>query len=64
MIVATFGPHGPERCSGLEVVRYDADGIHREFGDRFQKIDAVQESHVTPWGSEQEFVYCYCLRVK
>lgn len=62
VIVATFGPQGPERCSGLEVVRYDAEGIHREFGDRFEKIDSVREVHVTPWGSEQEFVYCYCLR--
>jgi ubiquinone/menaquinone biosynthesis C-methylase UbiE len=62
VIVATFGPQGPERCSGLEVVRYDADGIHREFGDRFEKLDSLSEVHVTPWGSEQEFVYCYCLR--
>ena len=23
VIVATFGPEGPEMCSGLEVVRYD-----------------------------------------
>ena len=25
MIVSTFGPEGPTKCSGLEVVRYDAN---------------------------------------
>ena len=63
IIVATFGREGPERCSGLDVVRYDPDGLHAEFGAPFQKIDSVEETHQTPWGSEQEFVYCYCRRV-
>lgn len=60
IVVATFGPGGPEHCSGLPVVRYDADGIHAEFGDEFRQVDAASELHLTPWGSEQEFVYCYC----
>lgn len=62
VIVATFGPHGPERCSGLDVVRYDDRSLHAEFGGRFEKIDSGQEIHATPWGSEQEFFYCYCVR--
>ncbi len=64
VIVATFGTEGPERCSGLDVVRYDAEGIHREFGSLFRKVDSVHEVHATPWGSEQEFVYCYCLKLE
>ncbi len=60
VVVATFGPHGPEKCSGLDVVRFSAEGIHAEFGDEFEKIGDAAETHVTPWGSEQEFVYCYC----
>jgi 2-polyprenyl-3-methyl-5-hydroxy-6-metoxy-1,4-benzoquinol methylase len=63
VIVATFGPDGPERCSGLDVVRYDADGLRAEFGSPFQKIGEARETHTTPWGSEQEFVYCYCLKL-
>lgn len=59
-IVATFGPEGPEKCSGLEVARYSADEIHAEFGGAFEKIDSRTEVHETPWGSEQQFVYCYC----
>ena len=32
VIVSTFGPEGPTKCSGLDVVRYDAESLHREFG--------------------------------
>lgn len=60
IIVATFGPAGPEKCSGLEVVRYSAEGIHEQFGARFRKVGSASEIHRTPWGSEQQFVYCYC----
>jgi len=60
VVVAAFGPTGPERCSGLEVMRYGADEIHAEFGRPFKKISDCSETHRTPWGSEQEFVYCYC----
>ena len=62
VVVATFGPAGPERCSGLEVVRYDAEGIHGEFGATFDKIEQSVEVHATPWGSEQQFVYCLCAK--
>lgn len=60
IVVATFGPDGPERCSGLPVARYSPEGIHGQFGEQFAKIGSDSELHHTPWGSEQEFVYCYC----
>ena len=60
VLVATFGPEGPERCSDLEVVRYDPDGLHEEFGHEFQKVGSLTEMHRTPRGTEQQFVYCYC----
>lgn len=60
VVIATFGPSGPEKCSGLPVVRYSAEGIHDEFGDEFRKVRGEEETHHTPWGAEQEFVYCYC----
>ncbi len=60
IVVATFGEEGPERCSGLDVVRYSADALHGEFGSSFRKVSSRTEDHVTPWGAEQEFVYCYC----
>ena len=60
IVVATFGPHGPEKCSGLEVLRFSPEGLHAEFGPAFLKIASAIEVHTTPWGTEQEFVYCYC----
>lgn len=60
IVVATFGPEGPQRCSGLPVARYSPQGIHDKFGIQFAKIGSADEVHQTPWGSEQEFVYCYC----
>jgi SAM-dependent methyltransferase len=60
IVVATFGPAGPEKCSGLPVMRYSAEGIHQQFGGEFLKVGSSTESHFTPWGAEQEFVYCYC----
>lgn len=60
VIVATFGPDGPEKCSGLDVVRYDAESLHGEFGPSFRLLDSVTESHETPWGAPQQFMYCFC----
>jgi 2-polyprenyl-3-methyl-5-hydroxy-6-metoxy-1,4-benzoquinol methylase len=60
VLVATFGLEGPARCSGLEVVRYDSDSLHAEFGSAFQKVGTSTEVHETPSGVEQQFVYCHC----
>lgn len=60
VIVATFGPEGPVKCSGLDVVRYDSGRLRGEFGSGFQLIKHVTELHQTPAGSVQQFIYCYC----
>lgn len=62
VIVATFAPDGPPKCSGLEVVRYDPQGLHREFGLDFELVDSVRETHHTPSGVEQKYMYCYCRK--
>lgn len=60
VIVASFAPEGPEKCSGLDVIRYSPETMHGEFGSGFRLLDSVRETHVTPWGAEQAFVYCMC----
>jgi len=60
VLVSTFGPEGPTKCSGLEVVRYDADSLHAEFGARFRLLDSLKEIHATPFGTNQQFLYCLC----
>ena len=60
VLVSTFGPEGPTKCSGLEVVRYDAESLHGEFGVRFRLLDSIKELHNTPFGTTQQFLYCLC----
>jgi SAM-dependent methyltransferase len=56
-IIATFAPDGPERCSGLPVMRYDADGIGRALGAAFRRVGTRRHEHVTPWGTPQQFQF-------
>jgi 2-polyprenyl-3-methyl-5-hydroxy-6-metoxy-1,4-benzoquinol methylase len=60
VIVSTFGPEGPTKCSGLEVMRYGAESLHGEFGERFRLVESSKELHQTPFGTTQQFLYCYC----
>ncbi len=60
VIVSTFGPEGPTKCSGLDVVRYDAESLREEFGTRFRLVESSKELHETPFGTTQQFLYCYC----
>ena len=63
VIVATFAEDGPGQCSGLPVMRYRADELHAEFGESFSLSGHKKETHHTPFGTMQQFVYCYCRRV-
>jgi len=60
VIVSTFGPEGPTKCSGLDVVRYEAESLHNEFGAHFRLLGSSKELHRTPFGTTQQFLYCYC----
>ncbi len=63
VIVATFGPNGPLQCSNLDVCRYTPEALHDEFGAaEYTLISHQSETHATPAGKTQEFVYCYCRR--
>ena len=60
VIVATFGPEGPSRCSGLALVRYSPERLHSEFGTPFLLVDHASETNRTPFGTVQQFIYCFC----
>lgn len=60
VIVSTFGREGLTKCSGLEVMRYDAESLHGEFGGRFRLVQSSKELHQTRIGTAQQFLYCYC----
>ncbi len=59
LIIATFSLQGPERCSGLDVVRYDPQKLQIELGDNFELMGSEPESHKTPFGTVQNFIYCW-----
>jgi len=57
VILATFAPTGPEKCSGLPVQRYDAEGLAARLGADFHLYAKAAERHQTPFGTTQDFVY-------
>jgi len=63
VIIGTFSLSGPERCSGLPTVRYSPERLHEELGPSFELIESYPESHATPSGKVQDFVYCRFVRV-
>jgi SAM-dependent methyltransferase len=61
-IIATFALDGPERCSGLPVVRYDPASLGKTLGPGFALVDARRHAHATPWASEQSFQFAVFRR--
>ena len=57
VIIAAFAIGGPTKCSGLDIVQYDAEKIKQELGSDFTLIDEKSELHITPAGREQLFGY-------
>lgn len=54
-IIGTFAPDGPERCSGLPVVRYDAASLSASLGRGFELLHETRHDHHTPAGVLQRF---------
>jgi hypothetical protein len=44
----------------LDVVRYDPENLHGQFGKSFKLINSSTELHKTPMGTTQQFLYCFC----
>jgi len=56
-IIGTFATDGPERCSGLPVVRYDAASLGAELGEGFVLQQTRRHEHRTPDGAIQRFQF-------
>lgn len=63
VLVATFALSGPEQCSGLPVARYDAAGLLAELGSGLELVADLTATHVTPWGTGQDFTWVAARRV-
>ena len=62
VVIATFGPQGPEKCSGLPVRRHDSTTLAAELGNEFALTDSALVLHRTPSGAEQQLLYCHFQR--
>ena len=58
LVIGTFAPEAPPKCSGLPVQRYDLDLLQKTLGDAFLPRRNQKELHVTPGGVEQMYLYC------
>jgi ubiquinone/menaquinone biosynthesis C-methylase UbiE len=56
-VIGTFALDGPEKCSGLAVARYDAEGLQAVLGEQFKLAKTQRHEHTTPWGSVQKFQF-------
>ena len=57
LVMATFGPEGPTRCSGLDVRRYSAAELSAVLGPTFHLVTSDIEEHMTPSAHVQQFMY-------
>lgn len=58
VVIGTFAPEAPPRCSGLRVRRYTPDRIAAVLGAEFELQRECKELHLTPSGVEQMYQYC------
>ena len=61
-IIATFALDGPEKSSGMPIVRYDAAGLRAELAEEFALMQTRAQAHVTPWTSRQKFQFSILRR--
>lgn len=54
-VIAAFALDGPQKCSGLDIVRYDAQSLGAELGSGFVLEEERSDVHLTPAGREQRF---------
>ncbi|MDD5211638.1 MAG: methyltransferase domain-containing protein [Sulfuricurvum sp.] len=58
-IIGTFGVNGPDNCSTLPVRQYNEEQMKNLVKDRFDILEVIDETHITPSGSEQH--YCFFI---
>ena len=63
LIIMAFAIDGPTKCSGLDIVQYDANKLMAELGPGFELLETGHQVHVTPSGNEQKFAYFRFQRV-
>ena len=63
LIISTFNKTGPDKCSGLYISKYSPEDLKSVFGKFFELNTCLELTHKTPWGTNQDFVYCSLKKV-
>lgn len=58
LTIGTFSENGPEKCSGLPIRQYNEQQLTKELANKFDKIRCINEDHVTPFQTKQNFLFC------
>ncbi|GAC1313105.1 MAG: class I SAM-dependent methyltransferase [Mucilaginibacter sp.] len=58
MVVGTFSENGPGICSGLPVRQYTEQQLENQLLKDFKKIKCINEDHITPFRTKQNFLFC------
>ncbi len=58
LILGTFSENGPAKCSGLDIQQYSEASMSKRFETAFNRIKCIQEDHITPFNTRQNFLFC------
>lgn len=64
LILGTFSEIGPDKCSDLEIKQYSETSMSARFEIAFDRIKCIQEDHVTPFNTIQNFLFCSFKKIK
>lgn len=64
LIIGTFSKSGPDKCSGLDIKKYDEISLKTLMDDRFELNHTLMVDHITPSRSSQNYMYnCFKKQV-
>ncbi len=62
-VIGSFALDGPQKCSGLDVRRYDGSMLAQELAPHFALLKSEPHMHITPWVNQQSFQFSLFRRV-
>lgn len=63
MILGTFSPDGPKKCSGIDIMQYDASDLEEQMSPEFEMLTCTNTNHNTPFNTTQNFTFCRFKKV-
>ena len=57
-VLGTFSKRGPKKCSGLDIRQYSRAAMNAVFSQYFRRIKCKEETHITPFQTAQNFLFC------